>query len=116
MLATARSSSAASACTRGSVSSTLTSTRWARSASRWNDLLETDVTHHELECPALEAAHVEQVAHERVQSVGFLVDRRQKLVGRLRRPLNVLLEQARRRRLDRRQRRSEVVRDGGEKR
>src|SRR5215475_10120703 len=74
-----------------------------------DDLLETDIAHHELEGTALEAAHVEQVADERVQAVGLLVDGCQELVGRLRRPLDVLLQQARGCGLDRRQRRPQIV-------
>ena len=51
-----------------------------------------------------------------VQAVGLLVDRVEELAPRLRRPLDVVLEQARDGRLDRGDRRAQVVRDGGEDR
>ena len=64
----------------------------------------------------LEPAHVEQVADERVEPVGFVVDRLEQLVrgGRVER--DVLREQARRRGLDRRERRAQVVAHGREQR
>ena len=60
----------------------------------------------------LEAAHVEEVADEGVEPVGLLVDRLEELVGGVGRPVDVVLEQAGHRRLDRRQRRPQVVRHG----
>ena len=64
-----------------------------------------------LSCGAgLEAAHVEQVPHESVEPVGFLVDRGQELVLCFLCPVNILLEQARHRRFDRSKRCAEIVR------
>ena len=64
----------------------------------------------------LEAAHVEQVADEAVEPVGLLVDgdeeRSRCVVG----PGDVVLEQARHRRLDRRERRAQVVATRAEQR
>ena len=79
-----------------------------------HDLLEADVAHGELEGSALQPAHVEEVADERVEPVGLLVDGREELTRRLGCPLDVLLQEARRRRLDRRQRRPQIVRHRGE--
>ena len=44
----------------------------------------------DVERAGLQAAHVEQVADERVQPVGLLVDRVEELAPRLRRPLDVV--------------------------
>ena len=83
----------------------------ARKRSR-DDLVDPDRREADLERPGLKAAHVEQVADEIVEPVRLLVDREEELMAGLRRPLDVLLEQARHRRLDPRQRRSQIVRDG----
>ena len=118
-LAMARSSSAASARTRGSVSSTSTSTRsaWVRPAERdGQHLVETDVAHHELERAGLQPAHVEQVADEVVEPVSALVDGLEQLPGGGGREVDVALQQAADRRLDRRQRRPQVVRHRREQR
>ena len=114
-LAIARSSSAASARTRGSVSSTSTSTRsaWVRPASApGSDLVEPDVAHHELDRAGLQPAHVEEVPDQVVEPVGPLVDGLEELPGGGRREVDVALQQAADRRLDRRQRRPQVVRHG----
>ena len=120
-LASARSSSPASAWTRGSVSGTSTldlGAAWRRgcASAAGIDLVEADGAALTLERAGLEPAHVEQVADEGVEPVGLLVDRGEELVSRLRRPVDVVLEQARHRRLDRRERRAQVVRDGREER
>ena len=60
----------------------------------------------------LQPAHVEQVADEVGEPVGLLLDRPLELVDVLRRPLDVALAEAGDRRLDRRQRRAQVVGDG----
>ena len=70
----------------------------------------------DVERAGLEPAHVEQVADEGVEAVGLLVDRDEELVSRLGRPFDVLLQKARHRCLDPRERRAEVVRDGREDR
>ena len=70
----------------------------------------------DVERAGLEPAHVEQVADEGVEAVGLLVDRDEELVLLVRRPRDVVLEQARHRGLDPRERRAEVVRDRGEDR
>ena len=89
----------------------------AEAAERGGEhLLEPDRRRADLERARLEAAHVEQVADERVQPVGLLVDRAQEVVARLGRPLDVLLEQARDGGLDAGERRAQVVRHGGEER
>ena len=79
-------------------------------------LVEADRHGADLERARLEPAHVEQVADERVEAVGLLVDRLEELLPRLGRPVDVALEQARDRGLDRGDRRAQVVRDGGEER
>ena len=69
-----------------------------------------DVAHHELQRAGLQPAHVEQVADEVVEPVGRLVDGLEELAAS---PsgvqVDVALQQARDRRLDRRQRRAQVV-------
>ena len=64
----------------------------------------------------LQPAGVEQVADEPVQPVGLLVDGGERLGELLRRPVDVGVAQARDHRLDRRQRRAQVVRDGPQQR
>ena len=64
----------------------------------------------------LQPAHVEQVADEGVEPVGLLVDRRRGTRRGLVGPVDVVLEEAGDRRLDRRQRRAQVVRHGGAER
>ncbi len=81
-----------------------------------DDLVDPHRRQADVERAGLEAAHVEKVADERVEAVRLLVDRDEELVARLGRPLHVLLEEARDRGLDPRERRAEVVRDGGEDR
>ena len=120
MLANARSSSAGSTSTGGSVSGTATAT-WAGSCS-------SDAEGRRRRRPrgrragwrphraGVEAAHVEEVADEAVQPVGFGVDGLGELAALLDVPRHVGLEEARGRRLDRRQRRAEVVADGLEQR
>ena len=80
------------------------------------DLLEADGRGADLEGAGLQPAHVEQVPDERVQPVRLLVDRPQELVLRLGCPVDVVLEQARDRGLDRGDRRPQVVRHRGEQR
>ena len=108
-----RSRSAASPRTAGRVSETSLSTVRARSprlAERGgDDLFEVHLAHHRLEDAGLQAAHVEQVAHERVQSVGFVLDRAEELVDVGLAPGDVGLAQARRRGLDPGERSSQVV-------
>ena len=60
----------------------------------------------------LEPAHVEQVPDERVQAIGLVLDRVEELRDVLVAPLDVGLAQARHRRLDRRERRPQVVGHG----
>ena len=61
------------------------------------DLLEPDRHRADLERASLDPAHVEEVPDERVEPVGLLVDRVQELAPLVVRPLDVLLEEARRR-------------------
>jgi two-component system sensor histidine kinase KdpD len=49
-----------------------------------DDLLEADRPHDELEGTGLESAHVQQVADERVEAIGLLIDRREELAPGLR--------------------------------
>ena len=91
--------------TRGSDSGTSTSTssrRAPRLATAAGNTSSTPTAAADVSDAGLQPAHVEQVADELVQAVGLLVDREQELVRLLGRPLDVLLEQARDRRLDRR--------------
>ena len=86
MLATARSSSAGSACTGGSVSGTCDhdGRRCARRgwpAPRPRPPPGTPAGARPRTAPALQPAHVEQVAHEAVEPVGLLVDGREELVA-----------------------------------
>ena len=72
-------------------------------------LVEIDGFLVDLERVSLQAAHIEEVAHEGVQAVGLLVDRVEKLAPFVRAPVDVLLKQARDRGLDARKRRTQVV-------
>ena len=106
--------------TRGSVSSSSMSTRVGRAAQAGergrHDLLVADGTELEAQRSALEAAHVEQVADERVEAVALLVDGPEELEGGLLAPVDVALQEAGDRRLDRCQRAAEVVGHGPEQR
>ena len=73
------------------------------------DRLDANTEH-----PGLEAAHVEKIRHERVQPVGFGVDRLAERLHLGRRPLDVGAQQARRSGLDVGERCAQVVRDGRE--
>ena len=113
-LATARSSRAGSAWTRGKrlVEGDVDGVGGAAQAGqgRRHDLLVADGSGLEPQRPALQPAHVEQVADEVVEAVALLVDGAQELEGGLLGPVDVALEQAGDRRLDRRQRGAQVVR------
>ena len=83
-----------SASTRGSVSATSTSTSAARapmlaSAAGITSSSADGACRLTSSAPGLEAAHVEQVADERVEPVGLLVDRGEELVRVVGRPLDV---------------------------
>ena len=115
-LATARSSSAGSATTGGSVSATSTSTLRAARAEAASAAGTTsssaDGAGVDVERAGLEPAHVEQVADEGVEPVGLLVDRARgtrRCAPRCQSTSS--LQQARDRRLDRRERRAQVVGD-----
>ena len=75
-----------------------------------DDLLERDRAHDQLHRTGLEAAHVEQVADQVVEPVGAVVDRLEQLASRRRCEVHVALQQAAHRRLDRRERRAQIVR------
>src|SRR5581483_10794944 len=64
----------------------------------------------------LQAAHVEQVADERVEPFRLVVDRLQQRLARGRIPLHVVGQQAGGGGPDRRERRAQVVADGGQQR
>ena len=119
-LASARSSSPGSASTRrerlGDVDVDVGGSGAEARERGGDDLVDADRRQADVERAGLEPAHVEQVADERVEPVGLLVDRGEELASCLGRPVDVVLEQARHRRLDRRERRAQVVRDGGEER
>ncbi len=120
MFAIARSSRPASAMTGGSVSGTSSwilvprGPRLRTAAGMTSSRLIGERV--QLERSRLQAAHVEEVADEGVEAVGLLVDRREELVLLGRSPVDVSLQQARHRGLDRRERSAQVVRDGGEER
>ena len=81
-----------------------------------HDLLVADRSGLEPQRPALEPAHVEEVPHQVVEAVALLVDGAEELVRGLLGPVDVALQQAGDRRLDRRQRRAQVVRHGPQQR
>ena len=64
--------------------------------------------------PGLQPAHVEQVDHERVEPVGAVLDGLEQVGTVLVGPVDARVAQAAHRRLDRRQRRAQVVGHGGE--
>ena len=95
MLATARSSNAASALTRGRVSGTSASTRsaWLKPRERrGHHLLERHRADDQLHRARLEAAHVEQVPDQVVEPVGAVVDRLEQLTGRAGSEVDVALQ------------------------
>ena len=57
-----------------SVSTTARAFAEARERGR-HDFLEVDLAHDRIDRPGLQAAHVEQVADERVEAIGFVLDR-----------------------------------------
>ena len=77
---------------------------------RGHDLLEADGPQGGGDGAGLDAAHVEQVDHQRGQPVGLVLDGGEELVAVLVRPVDVGLAEAAGRRLDPRQRRAQVVR------
>ena len=85
--ASARSSSPGSASTRGCVSSTSMSTSTARAPDAGegagDHLVDPDRQEADVERARLEPAHVEEVADERIEAIGLLVDREEELVPRL---------------------------------
>ena len=120
MLATARSSSAASArraaASRGRRRSTRVGLARGPPAPPGTTSSSPTSRIDELHRAGLQPAHVEQVADEVVEPVGPLVDRLEELAGRAGREVDVALQQAAHRRLDRRQRRAQVVRHRREQR
>jgi len=81
---------------------------------RAGDLGERGLLHARIERVRLDARHVEQVVDQAGEPVGLLVDGDQELVPLALVPGDLRVEQARRGRLDRGQRGSQVVRDGVE--
>ena len=77
-----------------------------------NDLLQMHRSQEWFDHAGLEPAHVQQVADEGVQAVGFVLDRCEELGDVLVTPLDVRLAQAGHRRLDRRERGPEVMGHG----
>ena len=76
------------------------------------DLLDTDRLELDVQRRRLQATHVEQVADDRRQPIGLLLDGLVELGDRVRRPVDVALTKAGDRRLDRRQGGAQVVGDG----
>ncbi len=83
---------------------------------RRDDLVESDRSFRRVERARLQPADVEEVVDELVEPIGLLVDRAHELVCLAARPAHVRLQPARGQRLDRGQRRAEVVADGPEER
>ena len=81
-----------------------------------HDLVEPGGPARELERARLQPAHVEQVLDELVEPVGLGVDAAHELVGVGARPVDVGLQPSARQRLDRRERRAQVVAHGREQR
>ena len=113
--ASTRSRSAASARTAGNVSERRTSTFAARATEArergGHDLFECDRFEGWGEHPGVDPAHAEQVLDEACQSIGLVVDRGEEFCFVAIRPVDVGLAQARDRRLDRRERRAQIVGD-----
>jgi len=80
------------------------------------DLLEAHGAQDEPEGTGLEAAHVEQIADEGVEAIDLLVDGHEQLMGIVLTEVDVGLEEAGGRRLNRRERSSEVMTDRSEQR
>jgi hypothetical protein len=60
------------------------------------NFLEAHCNGADLERARLQSAHVEEVAHESIQTIRLFVDRFEELVPSLVRPFDVVLEKARR--------------------
>ena len=115
-MASARSSSAASVSTSGSSALTSTYTRSAGTAERverrGNDFLGGGWCNRCVGRASLQAAHVQQVAHDTVETIRRLIDSAQQADAVVGAEADVALQQPGHRRLDRGQRCAQVVRDG----
>ncbi len=117
-LATARSRSTGSVRTRGSVGLDIhghVPTAWPEARHGGGDqLVHVGALVEDVHRTGLQAAHVEQVLDQAVQSVGFVIDGLEQDVGLVGPEGELVREEARRRRFDRRQRGAQVMAHRGQ--